>query len=84
MENYKLASSLNITENGFLFAPTSGESYTVNELGSFIISQIQDYIDSQEIISSIISEFEIDANSVEKDFNDFINQLANLRLVVKS
>ena len=81
MEQYKMLSNVAVSENGFLFLPTTGESFTLNEIGKKILDLLKQNNSSEEIIEKIVNEFDIDATVAERDFNDFINQLKNFRLV---
>ncbi len=81
MEQYKMLSNVAVSENGFLFLPTTGESFTLNEIGKKILDFLKQNNSSEEIIEKIVNEFDIDDTVAERDFNDFINQLKNFRLV---
>jgi len=81
MEQYKMLSNVAVSENGFLFLPTTGESFTLNEIGKKILDLLKQNNSSEEIIEKIVNEFDIDETVAERDFNDFINQLKNFRLV---
>ncbi len=81
MEQYKMLSNVAVSENGFLFLPTTGESFTLNEIGKKILDLLKQNNSSEEIIEKIVNEFDIDNTVAERDFNDFINQLKNFRLV---
>ena len=61
--------------------PTTGESFTLNEIGKKILDLLKQNNTSEEIIEKIVDEFDIDDTVAERDFNDFINQLKNFRLV---
>ncbi len=81
MEQYKMLSNVAVSENGFLFLPTTGESFTLNEIGKSILDYLKKGNTSEEIIEQIVNEYDIDNTLAERDFNDFINQLKNFRLV---
>ena len=81
MEQYKMLSNVAVSENGFLFLPTTGESFTLNEIGKKILDLLKQNNSSEEIIEKIVNEFDVDETVAERDFNDFINQLKNFRLV---
>lgn len=81
MEQYKMLSNVAVSENGFLFLPTTGESFTLNEIGKMILDYLKQNNSSEEIIEKIANEYDVDSTVAERDFNDFINQLKNFRLV---
>jgi PqqD family protein of HPr-rel-A system len=81
MRNFNIPPNLAISENGFIFMPTSGETFTVNEIGSRILKLLQQGQSENEIIEQILSEYDVDRTTLEKDLNDFLGQLKNYRVV---
>jgi len=81
MENYKMLNNVAVSENGFLFLPGTGESFTLNEIGKMILEYLKEGNSSNEIIEKIADEYDVDETVAERDFNDFINQLKNFRIV---
>lgn len=81
MQNLKIPSNIAISDSGFIFHPATGETFTVNSLGSKIINYIKDDLEFEEICSKITDEFEIDEQTVSKDLNDFLNQLKNFNII---
>lgn len=75
-----LKKNIAISDNGFLFNPTTGDSYSLNATGIEFIKLIQKGKDNDEIIAQISAEFEIDSITVEKDLNDFRSNLTRLKL----
>ena len=71
----KLLKDLAISDTGFVFNPLTGESFSLNETGLFIILQIKQGVDFQEILQSLINEFDVDPIDAEKDLHDFIEML---------
>ena len=80
MDRYKVSSNLAISENGFLFFPSTGDSFTLNEIGSSIVGLLKSNKSKSEIIEAIVEEYDIDENSAERDVTDFITQLINFNL----
>lgn len=70
-----------ISENGFLFNPTTGDSYSLNPTGVTIVNMLKDNKNLHEIQQTLIEDFEIDATTVEKDLYDFISVLRNHKLI---
>lgn len=81
MSTYKAAENLAISETGFLFLPGTGETYTSNEIGKTIIQLLQKGESQEGIIEKITNEYDVEPNTFEKDFADFINQLTQFNLV---
>jgi hypothetical protein len=81
MSQFHIPENLAISNSGFLFLPSSGESFTLNEIGKEIFKLLQSGSASDEIINKIISEYEIDKSTFEKDLDDFIAQLKTFYLI---
>lgn len=81
MTKYNIPSSVAISESGFLFLPTTGETFTLNETGCEIVKLFQAGKSVPEIIKTITSEYEVQDASIEKDLNEFIAQLSNFNLI---
>ncbi|GJQ63186.1 MAG: hypothetical protein SCALA702_22390 [Melioribacteraceae bacterium] len=81
MTAFAVPSNLAVSENGFLFVPTSGETFTLNKLGISIFKLMQKGADTEEIIDALLEEYDIDKTTLEKDFTDFVNQLKHHNLI---
>lgn len=75
-----LKKNIAVSDNGFLFNPTTGDSYSLNSTGIEFLKLIQKGKTNEEIIAQISAEFEIDSVTVEKDLNDFNSNLLRLKL----
>lgn len=75
MAEVHVSASLALSENGFLFLPTTGETFTVNESGRFILRRLQEGRDQQEIVSDLAHEFDVEPADAQRDVIDFIGQL---------
>jgi len=83
MSEIKISSNLAISENGFLFMPLTGESFTLNEIGVEIVNFVKSGINSEEIINEVIETYDVEKNIAEKDILDFIAQLKNFKVAVE-
>lgn len=77
----KVNRNLAISENGFVFNPSTGDSFSVNELGALIINEIKAGKSKSAIIETISLEFDVEKSTIEKDFNEYLNVLSNHQLV---
>ena len=77
----KIRKNIAVSDSGFLFNPLTGDSFSVNPIGQTIISSFQDEKTDEEIIETILTEYRIDKNTVEKDLNDFKRMLENHKLI---
>ena len=81
MSNYNLSSNLAVSDNGFLFLSTTGETFTVNEIGKIILKDLKNGSDSKNIFNKIIEEYDIEDKILERDLEDFFNQLNVYNLI---
>ena len=77
----KVNRNLAISENGFVFNPTTGDSFSVNELGAMIINEIKAGKSKNEILEVVSNDYNADKSTIEKDFNEFLQILSNHQLV---
>lgn len=69
-----------VSETGFIFNPLTGDSFSVNNVGVFILQQLKAGNSQQQITESLIAEYELDANTAEKDLYDFFSMLQSYQL----
>jgi PqqD family protein of HPr-rel-A system len=77
----QLKRNIAVSETGFVFDPTSGESYSINREGQEIMALLKEGKTLEEISAAMCSEYEIDAASFEKYFYDFIGMLRQFQLI---
>jgi len=81
MDSYALLSSISISDNGFMFIPTTGETFTLNRVAKDFINLIKEGKDFKETIKNFSEKYSVDKNTLEKDFGDFVNQLKNYKIL---
>lgn len=70
-----------MSETGFVFDPTSGESYSINREGQAIMALLKEGKSAEEISVKMCEEYEIDPASFEKYFYDFTGMLRQFQLI---
>ncbi|MCP4121443.1 MAG: PqqD family protein [Bacteroidetes bacterium] len=76
----RIKKNVALSDSGFLFNPATGDSFSVNPIGQEIIKMIQEGKENQSIIDTIVEEYMIDGNTVEKDLYDFNKMLISYKL----
>ncbi len=76
----KIRKNIAISENGFIFNPLTGDSFSVNGTGVFILQKLQDGADEETILQSLMNEYELDTYTAERDLNDFLSMLKGYQL----
>jgi len=77
----KLKKNIAISETGFLFNPTSGDSFSSNQIGVDIINLIKEGKSSAEVKRFILTKYEVPPALLEKDFIDFVAQLQDFNIL---
>ena len=72
---------LAINEEGFVFDPVQGESFTVNQTGLLIIKALKEGKSQEEIVRELVSKFEVEEDKARIDLVDFIEKLRSLNLL---
>ncbi len=70
-----------ISETGFIFNPTTGDSFTTNRIGNDIIKLLQTGLEPGDVLSTIHEQYSIDLQTLEKDFGDFMYMLKNYQIL---
>ena len=83
MNNFNIPENIAISESGFLFLAGTGESFTLNQIGKEIFNLIRTKSSEEEIIDSIVNDYDIEKSTVQKDLADFITQLKQYSILIK-
>ncbi len=81
MKNLKIPSNIAISDSGFIFHPSNGETFTVNTIGGEIIKLLKEDKSFEEICNHITVEYDVDDQTINKDLSDYLNQLKNLNIL---
>ena len=77
----KIKKNIAVSESGFIFDPTSGESYSLNPVGTEIVNLLKNDRSYEEIKEVILQKYDVDDISFEKYYFDFINMLKQFNLI---
>lgn len=77
----KLKRNIAISESGFLFDPTAGESYSLNEQGLEIINMLKERKSSEEIAEAMTEDYDVARDDFEKYYYDFLGMLKQFKLI---
>ncbi|MBI9034263.1 MAG: PqqD family protein [Bacteroidales bacterium] len=77
----KINQNIAVSESGYIFNPSTGESFSVNPLGQKIIQSLQKGNTIGQLEREVCAEFEVDTDTFEKDFHEFLNSLKFLNLL---
>ncbi|MEW5692707.1 MAG: PqqD family protein [Candidatus Hydrogenedentota bacterium] len=70
-----------MNENGFIFDPQTGVSYTTNSTGLEILKKLKETTNIEEIKNYIVSLFDVSSYEVERDIIDFMELLKSKGII---
>ena len=70
-----------ISDSGFIFNPSSGDSFSTNQVGLEIIRLLQEGKKKEVIISEIVEKYSTDESTIEKDLGVFFLMLSSYQLL---
>jgi hypothetical protein len=77
----KIKKDIAISETGFIFNPSTGESFSVNFIGAHIITQMKDGKTYEEIKADVLENYQTDEDTFEKDYYDYLSLLKGYGLL---
>lgn len=77
----QIRKNIAVSETGFIFNPTTGDSYSINQVGQEILAYLGEGKSPGEITSLMTDIYDIDPPSFEKYFYDFISTLKQFELL---
>ena len=77
----RLKRNIAVSESGFIFDPSTGESYSLNSQGVEILGMLKESKSLTEIINYFIAEYEVDKEDFERYLADFTGMLKQFKLV---
>ena len=71
----KLKKNIATSEEGFIFNPGTGDSFSANPIGTDIIALLKKEIPLEKIVETICEKYDVDKSQFVKDLDDFESQL---------
>jgi hypothetical protein len=72
---------LDLNTEGFVFDPHSGESFTTNPTGLFILKGLCEHKSPETIAQEISNEYDVTLDEAERDVSDFQTRLRTYQLL---
>lgn len=76
----RLNKNIAISDTGYVFDPSIGESYTLNPIGLEIVELLKANKTDSEIKANILDRYDVDEATFERYYIDFIGMLKNYQL----
>jgi hypothetical protein len=81
MSNARTLSDLAISDNGFVFDPLAGATYSVNPTGLCVLQALKEGLGREGITRRLTDRFERTAQDPLRDVDEFIRMLRQHNLV---
>jgi len=76
----KIKKSIAVSKSGFIFNPSTGDSYTVNQIAAEILELLKESNSLEEVKQKILKKYDVNEKSLNEDLNDFSAHLQQLGL----
>lgn len=77
----RIKKNIAISESGFVFNPSTGDSFSTNPIGLEIIKMLKEGKTHDDIKTSILKTYATEEGAFEKDFYDFVLTLQNVKIL---
>lgn len=77
----KLKANIATSENGFIFNPATGDSFTSNAIAAEILGYMKSGGSEEEIKKKILENYDVEPNQLERDWDDYMLQLKEANLL---
>lgn len=81
MQKMKVRKNIATSEEGFLFNPTTGDSFSSNPIGTEIILLMKEGKSSSEIIEVMCEKYDVDQVLFERDLEEFTTVLKEYNIL---
>jgi hypothetical protein len=71
----KIRKNIATSDEGFIFNPATGDSFSTNTIGAEIIALLKDDKSTAEIKAAVCAKYFVEEIQFEKDLDDFVAQL---------
>ncbi len=79
----KIRNDLAISETGFVFDPVTGESFSLNQIGTEIFKLYKDTKSQTEIKKNILKKYDVSDAELEKSLIDFEGMMKEYNFIQK-
>lgn len=76
----KIRRNIALSDTGFVFNPSTGDSFSVNPIGLEILKMLKEDSTIEKIKRHILSIYSTDEDTVEKDIYDFLKMIEQFHL----
>ena len=77
----RIRKNIAVSDEGFLFNPTTGDSFSTNGTGALIVKLLKQDKSVSEIIDALCESYDADRILVERDLEEFTSLLKEYSLL---
>ncbi|MBR4815517.1 MAG: PqqD family protein [Paludibacteraceae bacterium] len=77
-----LVSGMIVNDSGYVFNSMTGESFSINQTARLVLTLLGEGCSKTDIYNRLLSEYDVEASSLEADVDDFFYLLRKYRILV--
>jgi len=77
----KIKSNIATSENGFIFNPATGDSFSGNAMAAQLLLAMKNGKSEEDIKKDVLEKYDVSADQLERDWDDWIVQLKEANLL---
>ncbi|WP_158996124.1 PqqD family protein [Mucilaginibacter sp. L196] len=77
----KIKKNIATSENGFVFNPATGDSFSGNAMASVILLAMKNGVNTTEIKADILKKYDVSVAQLDRDWEDWVIQLKEANLL---
>ena len=77
----KIKSNIATSENGFIFNPATGDSFSGNAMAAQLLLAMKNGKPEEDIKKDVLEKYDVSADQLERDWDDWIVQLKEANLL---
>ncbi len=70
-----------ISETGFVFNPTTGDSYSMNPIATEILNMFKKEMKEEDIINALLEKYDVSKSVLRKSYDEFVEALRKLNII---
>jgi methyltransferase-like protein len=71
-----------VAEETVILEPNTGEYFTLNAIGTFVVEQFQQGNSTAEVINLILEKYQVDKSEATQDVAELVTQMLKQRLLI--
>jgi hypothetical protein len=77
----KIKKNIATSENGFIFNPATGDSFSGNAMATAILSAMKNNEPDEQIRQNILEKYDVTVEQLNRDWEDWMIQLREANLI---